>query len=513
MSDLDFSPEFEEKVRRAVKVPEARLEFVNGLRNELARRPLKARQPSRFRLAWAVALVLALAAAIASTPGVTTAIGRLLGYVPDVGLVENTGNLRVLVEPVSLTREGVTLTVESAYVYADHVELAYNVTGIPAQNDGSQAEEASTDPTAFCGGVNIGDSPVKDGDARLRLPDGTLLERDYTGKYPQNVFAMRPVYQASIPADVTELTLVLECIPWARRGAVPENWEVRFHLVSVPAESVIGAPVIEVAPSNVVASPPEPAASPFIELPALPQPVVTMSLQKIVPLDTATIFYFSLDMENKDPSLISIMPVDTYLIDSQDQKIDLIGGFTWQPFEHRVGSLFEFRSASKPADGPVTLVVKDAVAYYAPLYTEPPQATPEEMSFTFDAGANPQQGQTWDLNREFTIAGYPLRITSARAVIWDEVQEPSFIDGSQGYNFGYQFAVETDPSVKMGLWMDIMSESPMCWLTTGVPHIPSSSSLSYTQLCRERYPSGLVKVTIGELSVLLENTWQATWTP
>jgi hypothetical protein len=135
------------------------------------------------------------------------------------------------------------------------------------------------------------------------------------------------------------------------------------------------------------------------------------------------------------------------------------------------------------------------------------------MSFTFDAGTNPQQGQTWDLNNEFEIAGYPLKVTSARAVIWDEVQEPSYIDGSQGYDFGYQFAVESDPSVKMSAEMDIMSESPMCGLTVGSPFIPSGSSLQYTQLCRDTYPSGLVKVTIRELAILMENTWQSTWVP
>jgi len=230
-------------------------------------------------------------------------------------------------------------------------------------------------------------------------------------------------------------------------------------------------------------------------------------------MESATIFYFSMDMENKDPSLISIMPVSAYVIDSQGQKIKLIGNFVLQPFEHRVGSLFQYTSQSKPANGPLTVVVENAVAYYAPLYTDPPQATPKEMSFTFDVGENPQYGQTWELDNEFVIAGYPLKVTSAQAVTFEEIRTPDFIDGSQGYDFGYQFAVEGDPSVKFNVLMDIMSESPMCGLSNGTRWVPSDSKLLFTQLCREKYPSGLVKVTIGELSVLLENTWQATWTP
>jgi hypothetical protein len=258
---------------------------------------------------------------------------------------------------------------------------------------------------------------------------------------------------------------------------------------------------------------PDGATVPATSVPVPTTPNIKMNLERIVPTDSATIVYFSMDMENRDPSLVSLMPASAYMIDSKGQKIEMRGNFVWQPFEHPVGSLFEYMSASKPADGPLTVVVENAVAYYAPLYVDPPQATPDEMSFTFAVGENPQPGQTWDLSNEFTIAGYPLRVTSARAATFEDIQTPDFIDGSQGYDFGYQFAVGSDPSVKMNVWMDIMSESPMCSLTNGAPVIPTTSSVLFTQLCRDAYPKGLVKVTISELSVLLEEIWQSTWTP
>lgn len=513
MSDLNPYPEFEEKVRKAVDVPNANPEFVNKLRNELIRGPVKMKPRMIFRPAWALAFVLALAVMVVSVPGVAAAIGRLFGYVPEIGLVENSGDLRILDQSYSTTREGVTLTINYVLVDKDHVEVIYDVHGISPEDDGWQSADYASDPTAFCGGVNVGDAYNTEGDPVLRLPDGTVLERDLTGKYPQNASAMKPVYEAQVPSDVLEMTFVLKCIPMARHGAVPENWEVPFQLKAVPADMIPGSPVIEVAQTAIVPTVESPPASTPTEESALPSPEVTLTLEKIAPLDSAAIFYFSLNVANPDPSLISVMPASVHVIDSQGQKIQLIGNFAWQPFEHRVGSLFEYSSQSRPADGPLTLVVENAVAYYAPLYVEPKQATPEEMSFTFDAGANPQPGQTWELDNAFVIAGYQLKVTSARAVTWDEVQQPSFIDGSQGYEFGYQFTVESDPSIKMSAEMDIMSESPMCWLSVGSPSIPSSSSLQYTQLCRERYPGGLVKVTIRELAVLLENVWQSTWMP
>lgn len=500
MSEFNPTPEFEEKVRKAMSVPEASPEFVNRLQNELVRRPVQMKSRFVLRPAWALALAILALAIVASAPMAVSALKRLLGYVPDVGLVENTGNLRMLAEPSSITRDGITITITQAMVYSDHVELTYAVEGI------SESHETGSD---MCGSFHPNDDFWSDADADLRLPNGTIVRRDYAGEYQSaNVFAMKPVYAVEVPSEVTELTMVLKCIPFTRLGEAPENWEVPFKLVAIPEGTVIGEPVVVVEPTTVlpIATSAEVAAS-------IPAPVVTMTLSKIVPLDTATLVYFSMDMGNRDPSLISIMPVDAYLIDSQGQKIDLIGGFVWQPFEHRVGSEFEFRSQTKPADGPFTVVVKNAVAYYAPLYTEPRQATPDEMSFTFDAGENPQYGQTWQIKEEFEIAGYPVHILSARVASFADIQTPDFIDGSQGYDYGYDFTVETDPSVKMLLWMDIISESANCWLSNANSYIPDRSSVNFTMLCRDEYPKGNVRVTIGELSVLVENTWQTTLAP
>jgi hypothetical protein len=258
----------------------------------------------------------------------------------------------------------------------------------------------------------------------------------------------------------------------------------------------------------------EPSDSSLSDAPAISAPVVTMKLEKVVPLDTGYVFYISFDMENKDPALISIMPSEVYVLDAQGQKIYLYANYTWQPFEHRVGSAFEFTLQPK-LDGPITIVVKDAVAVYAPLYTDPPQATPEQMNFTFNAGDNPQYGQTWPLDEEIDVAGYPIRITSVRAANYDDIKTPemeaSF--GSQGFEYGYDFSVESDPSVKFWAELQIMSEEYICTTLIGNSIQPDSSSFHHVQLCRDGYPKGEIVVQVWQLSVLVENTWQVTWTP
>ena len=538
MNEFNQFIEFEEKVREAVSTtPNARPEFVNQLRKNLLQKEVKPRPFLIFKPAWIFVTVLLVLVMIVSSPRVVQAIKELFGYIPGIGLVENETGMRVLPEPVSLTRDGITLTIDHVFVYEDHVELTYDVQGIDPYDDGTQAEDAASNPAAFCGGVNIGEMANHDGDALLRLPDGSLLERDRTGLYPQNAFAMTPVFKASIPKDVMKMTLVLKCIPWTRIGAVPENWEIPFNLVQVPQGELVGLPVIEVEQNDVESTLTPPGAVgetdnekefsfestenpsptetlhslPATDIPVPPSPQIEMVLEKVAQTESTTVFYIRMGMEDPDPSLVSIMPENVYVIDELGQKIQLIPSGPWQPFLHRTGSLFEYVSSAKPADGPLTLVMENAVMYYAPLYVDPPQAVPAEMTFTFDVGVNPQRGQNWALDSRFEVSGYPIRVVSARAVVWEDVAEAGYIDGSQGYDYGYQFAIQGNPQVKMSVDLDLLTDKCGLWVKT--PPAPESSDSVYTSLCREAYPTGEVAVIVRELSVLIEDRWQITWNP
>jgi hypothetical protein len=508
MNEYHPTPEFEKKIRRAMEVPAADPAFVRKLGSQLASRPAKSTARISFRPAWAMAMIVALALLSLTIPSVAVAIGRLFGYVPGMGLVENTGNLRTLTEPAAMQRDGVTLTITNAIVFPDRIELVYKVEGISAENDGYQAADSAQNPTAFCGGVKRGESASKDADAMLRLPDGTILERDHTGLYPQNAYAMTPVYKASLPADVTELTMILKCIPMARLGAVPENWEVPFKLASVPAGASVGLPVYTVQPTQLPASPS--TAKPTSEPAKGARLDVSMNLEKVALTSTGMAFYFRMDVANPDPALQSVLPGRSYIIDSSGKEIPLTAAPIY-PVQHPVGSLFEYFSMERPVPGPVTLVIENAVAYYAPLYVEPKQATPEEMSFTFDAGANPQPGQTWQVNQPFQMGPHLVTVTTVRAATFADIDSPSFIDGSQGYENGFEFTLQGRPEDKISARMDIMSDA--CWLYAGHDDQPASSIVHYTELCRGGYPTGPVTVTISELSVLVENTWKTTWSP
>jgi len=146
MSDMNPSPEFEEKIRKAMEVPGADPEFVNRLKNELARRPVKMKPRFVLKPAWAIALAVVVVALIASAPVAVDALKKLFGYVPGVGLVENSNGMRALLEPVSVTKDGVTLTVTQALVYDNYIQLVYEFSGVAPENNSStfSMEEMNT---------------------------------------------------------------------------------------------------------------------------------------------------------------------------------------------------------------------------------------------------------------------------------------------------------------------------------------------------------------------------------
>ncbi|MDK2980894.1 MAG: hypothetical protein PWQ55_1241 [Chloroflexota bacterium] len=521
MAEMNPFPEFEQKIAAALRTPAAHPDFVARTRADLLRRPARPRFRLGWRPVWALLLLLLALLLIFSQPRLVEAMRRLFGYLPGVGLVENDAQMRVLAQPVSQAREGITLTIEHVLVFDERVELVYHVDGIDPADDGYEADDYVDDPTAFCGGVNVGEVATHEGDPLLQLPDGTLLERAPTGSYEQNVFAMKPVFDAVVPADVMEMTFRLQCIPMARKGAVPENWEIPFQLTRLPEGEIVGYPVKEVGAAQGSAAQakdeitdgtqdeePASAAGPEADQPALPVHHIALHLEKTAKAGDTAVFYISMDAQDANPALLSIIPNQIYIVDSQGQRIQLIPSGPWQPYTYQPGSLFELIARTRPADGPLSLVVEDATLHYMPLYVDPPQAAPQDYTFSFDVGPEPQAGQSWPLDVQFSIGGYPFRITSVRAVRWEDVAEPSYIVGSQGYEYGYQFAIEGDPRVKMSLSLDLSSEACALWVVK--PTLPEGAHILYTELCREAFPAAEVRATVRELSVLVEDTWQTT---
>jgi hypothetical protein len=119
MNNWTPNPKLEEKIRQSFGVPEIRSEFVNQTYQELMTRatqnPKKHHQIFGLRPAWTIILaiitLMILSTFIIGPDQVYAGFMKLLGYVPGVGIVDQTSPLRILAEPVSMQRDGITVSV------------------------------------------------------------------------------------------------------------------------------------------------------------------------------------------------------------------------------------------------------------------------------------------------------------------------------------------------------------------------------------------------------------------
>ncbi|MCX6025610.1 MAG: hypothetical protein NTY23_05025, partial [Chloroflexi bacterium] len=214
---------FEDKVRTAVEAPAPRDEFVQGLWTRIvSRAPVTSGERRvHFRPAW-IGLGVVLAALLITTliigpMRVYAAIRGLLGYIPGVGIVDQSAPIRVLAEPVGQTREGITITVTSATLTSDRTHVEYRIFGVPRSAYPDREDVHGCFESDY-----------------LLLPDGTKLER--TQDYPP------------VPADVPHALLVIPCIVETLPGTVPENWALPLRFVAAPGNLTV-MPVIELSPS------------------------------------------------------------------------------------------------------------------------------------------------------------------------------------------------------------------------------------------------------------------------
>jgi hypothetical protein len=190
-----------------------------------------------------VMVIIIVVLALSLLTGVVYAIGRLTGYIPGIGFVQK-DSLRVLAEPVSQTKDGITVSIEQVVVDSERTVIIYKTEGLTIAAANSKGEG---------GGNPFGSVQL------LRLPDGSTLKEstDYTGT-PEPIldsikteggwpnYVQRLVYPP-VSANVNELTLVIPVLQNMPVGAAAENWSLAFHLKPAPAD-ITYAPVIEFTP-------------------------------------------------------------------------------------------------------------------------------------------------------------------------------------------------------------------------------------------------------------------------
>ncbi len=465
MNDFTPSTQLEDKIRAAIAVPQALPEFVNHLYTDLMHQASlknrKALRPFYLRPAW-IAFLAVITLLIGSTliigpQRVYAAVRQLFGYIPGVGIVDQSAPIRVLAEPVVVTRSGITLTVTEALLSADKTVVIVNIKGVPLDAYPSNESDLG------CLGA-----------ARLRLPDGTLLDGGYIGGGNWSFFQNRLEF-GPLPAGVDETTLIVDCIGGTIPGKLPEDWEVSMHFVPAPPEMTVN-PVIEISPSL--------GQTDQAGTPASFQSLLT--LEKYVELDDGYILigaFHTVNLSNGQTVIGSDQTGALKVTDAKGQAVATEPAYDVQfPVSTTDYFPWAFKTKGKQFAWPLTITLQEAMV----------RLPEQQIKFAFDTGPNPQAGQEWALNKDVDMNGYHARLISIRRQA-----------------DGYSFMLQPGPQVvSVGAWFEGDSAVGS---GGGGPDSQGYHQLSYTYA--NTPPAGKLTVVLSIQMVLVSGPWSMTWQP
>ena len=439
----------------------------------------------RLKLAWTIVLVLLVLVAIT---GVAYAVGSMLGYIPGVGIIDQSAPLRVLAEPVTVTRDGVAITITKALLSADKTVLFVSVTGVPM----------SAYPTDES-------NPGCMGATKLSLANGTLLEGGPVGAGGWTHFENRLEY-GPIPARVNAAVLKFNCLGSTLPGALPENWEIPLRFAPAPPDMTV-APVIELSTPVVTDMPTDnttnvPTAG-ATSTPVLSNTMtldgITFTLEKFVEVEGGYQLYGSLDLSKAS------LPAQHYLegmlrvtlTDAEGNRIPLE---EVQPDQGQ-NNVFDpnkvawiYRTNQKAFAGPLVLSLSSVTLHFM-----------LQTPFELDLGAAPQIGQTWEINRDFTFDGHTIKLLSAQLLKSDDPQWASLL----------KFTYDDQGSGIFINLMDAVPQKALIEVAGGGGGVGGSlSGINSAAMYYGEIPAGLRRFSVNANgSHLVSGPWQVVWNP
>ncbi len=222
----DLNP-FEKEIKQTYHLPDINPAFLNRLETKLQTyqpgSEAKAKPRFHFAHSWAYVMVVLLFTGIiilAIGPSkVLAQIQAVFGFVPGVGLVDSSSPFRQLAEPVNDSRDGITLTIQSAFLSTDQTIISYIMSDLPVGIKHTQFGTPECLTPAY-----------------LTLPDGSRVEASESSGsllMPNGSFVHAIRFNGPFPTNFNQANLVFPCLEGTDRGKGPENWQ--FSLAFKPA--------------------------------------------------------------------------------------------------------------------------------------------------------------------------------------------------------------------------------------------------------------------------------------
>lgn len=469
----DPAPAFIERLERQLNA-QAVAAAGSQTRREQAPRFWQHWRATPCSLRWATGLAvllvaLTLAVGAFGPQRVWAQVQRLLGYVPGIGFV-NLADARVLVAPVQVERDGVTLRVEQVIADAGRTRVALSSRGLPAQDASARGAVDFT--------------------ARLRLPDGSSLNAgDYALRWGAAAIAFPP-----LPAGVYTATLELDRLPLLPPGAAPEDWAVALALRPATGPLV----------SQLFAEPYQPAGA------SDTQAGITLSVVRVAHSPQATAL--TLRGAWTDPAW---------------QIWSVSGGMTLPVLRDDIGHLY--REAA-PADGGSTVAVEVIQVEAGAKPAPPPTVLEQELTFpavsalatrltltihslrvsmpvdaAFEVAvpAGVRAGDRWPLDIRLNVAGFPVHVTGARLAeqATGRLALELELTGITGQDGRTLTAISPGPS-DSGFWLGAASS-----------YDDAGQKLRFSLDLNPDMPLpvGIIPVRIASVDVTVPGPWRLSW--
>ncbi len=432
----------------------------------------------QLKLTLAVVLALAVFAVILFTvPQAATAMRRVLGYVPGLGLVEQGEPLMVLSKPVMLEREGVRFTIEKGSTDSQRTILLISVNGL-SQPDGSS------------------------GSPYLQLADGrALYTNESTGYGSDTGYTQRIIFPA-IPEGITDVVLNVPCLIFAGNDQPHTDWQIALHFEKADPSQLV--PVIELptAPSAETPLPAETgsqAAAPSNAQAAqlgseVPPFGITTNLDKVAEVEDGYILMGS--MAWTDPALgdyaVNTGPNPTVLDADGNPVIYEYQPPDSSPTPGSKRSYWALKIPGKDHSWPLTIQFDAQVIL----------ALPEQPSFPLDLTNPPAEGQSKPLDIQVEAGGYPIQILS-----YTTETDP---DG----NGALRFTVKSEPNV-IGIQMFDVNNPVQGGGGGGGGGGSGATSGSIQSMFSYDgpLPNGPIRVSVTMLMLNVNGDWTVTWQP
>jgi hypothetical protein len=415
-------------------------------------------------------MVLVILLSLLFLSSVVYAIGKVTGYIPGVGLIDQSMPLRVLAEPVSITRDEVTVTVTSALLSADKTVIFLQVENVPSD--------------AYPN--NESDSGCR-GKVDLRLPDGNILEGGYIHGGNWNTFEQKLDYPP-VPFDVNEGIVLIECIGGTIPNKLPVNWEIPIRFFPALPEMTV-MPIVDIQPT--FESDTQLSTSTTLY-------DILLHLDQFIPLDDG--YYLIGHTKWTNGNVLNVTPSGWLLkaYDSLGNEIpidpaiygdDLIRE-SLQPHQ------WVYKIYGKNFNGPITLrTTQQIVEFVDPIFTTIDLPI-SQLNFSDE-----YFGNIWKLNIPINIPEISAQITNATYI-------------QKGDMHGFDIEIQADSNLRQ---ISFGFESGL--VTEGLSGLAGGGGGYYDEATGKIYSSVLTNapiessVVLSTMMIEINGLWETIWNP